>query len=148
MRPRANTLGLLFHEGCLLVEEQHGIHSKGTGLFYRPIGGTIELGEPSAQALVREYREELNADVEIVRYVSCLENIYQIEGNVFHEITQLYMVSFKENALYKKKTFTVTEGTKTTTARWLPLTDLRKPETILYPVGLLDVINQEIYKGE
>ncbi|TWT09327.1 NUDIX hydrolase [Planomicrobium sp. CPCC 101079] len=147
MRPRANTLGLLFHKGHLLLEEQEGTHSQGTGLFYRPIGGTIELGEPSALTLVREYHEELGADIEIHRYVSCLENIYEIHGDVFHEITQLYTVGFKDPALYLQKAFTVTEGLKTTTAKWIPLTQLRNSDTVLYPAGLLELIEREIEKG-
>ncbi|WP_409292913.1 hypothetical protein [Peribacillus sp. SCS-37] len=47
MRPRANTLGIVSNEDHLPLEEQQGRHSKGEGYFYRPIGGTIELGERS-----------------------------------------------------------------------------------------------------
>ncbi|TWT25934.1 NUDIX hydrolase [Planomicrobium sp. CPCC 101110] len=147
MRPRANALGLLFHQGRLLLEEQEGIHSQGAGIFYRPIGGTIELGEPSAETLVREYREELGADVEIHRYVSCLENIYNIQGTVFHEITQLYIVGFEKEELYRKGSFTVTEGGRTTTAKWISIERLRDSETVLYPSGLLELIEGELEKG-
>lgn len=146
MRPRANTLGLIFCNGALLVEEQEGTHSQGTGFFYRPIGGTIEFGETSAEALVREYQEELNVEVEILQYVSCLENIYAIGEKLFHEITQLYIVGFKDAAHYTKQTFTVTEGTKTTQAKWLSLDQLRNPETVLYPLGLLEAI-EEVYQN-
>lgn len=45
MLPRANALGVILHNDKILVEERHGQHSKGTGYYYRPIGGTIELGE-------------------------------------------------------------------------------------------------------
>ncbi|WP_167355884.1 NUDIX domain-containing protein [Paenibacillus oryzisoli] len=33
----------------------------GTGFNYRPVGGTIELGEHSQEALIREFQEELGA---------------------------------------------------------------------------------------
>ena len=55
MYPRAKTLGILLYDEQILVEEFHGKHSKGEGTYYRPIGGTIEFGEKSTDALVREY---------------------------------------------------------------------------------------------
>jgi hypothetical protein len=45
MYPQANTLGILVKANDLLLEEQKGKHSKGIGFYYRPIGGTIKLGE-------------------------------------------------------------------------------------------------------
>jgi hypothetical protein len=45
MYPRANTLGIIVKDNYLLLEELKGKHSKGIGFYYRPIGGTIELGE-------------------------------------------------------------------------------------------------------
>lgn len=53
MYPRANTLGIVTCNKQILVEEQSGIYSKGNGLYYRPIGGTIELGEHSQETLVK-----------------------------------------------------------------------------------------------
>lgn len=58
MRPRAIALGVVIHDGRILVEEQSGRHSLGTGVYYRPVGGTIEFGEKSADTVVREYRED------------------------------------------------------------------------------------------
>ncbi len=40
MNPRANTLGLIFRGNYILLEEQIGLHSQGSGVYYRPVGGT------------------------------------------------------------------------------------------------------------
>jgi 8-oxo-dGTP pyrophosphatase MutT (NUDIX family) len=119
MYPRANTLRIIVKDNYLLLEEQKGKHSKGIGFYYRPIGGTIELGERSNQTLVREFREELGVEIIVRRYISCIENIFKIDENIGHEITQIYFVDFKDRNLYRKEHFTVTEGNKITCAKWV-----------------------------
>lgn len=74
MRPRANALGILRRGQHILVERFEGQHSRGTGTYYRPIGGTIEFGEFSAQTIVREFLEELQVEIKIGKHMGCLEN--------------------------------------------------------------------------
>lgn len=57
MQPRANTLGLILKDQFILLEEQEGKHSKGSGYYYRPIGGMIEFGEKSAETLKGDLRK-------------------------------------------------------------------------------------------
>ncbi len=95
MYPRAKALGIVIFENKILLEEFKGKHSKGTGIYYRPLGGTIEYGEKSNETIIREYKEEIEVDVEIVSYMSCLENIFTIGLNIGHEIIQVYLVKFK-----------------------------------------------------
>ncbi|QFT90897.1 hypothetical protein FIU87_19815 [Bacillus sp. THAF10] len=142
LRPRANTLGVLVRDSYILLEEQTGRHSGGTDNFYRPIGGTIELGERSDETLIREYQEEINAKIEIKSYIACLENIYTIENVTGHEITQLYEVKFMDHALYQKEEFQVTEPGKTSTAKWIPLQKVLNDEIILYPIGLKEILQK------
>lgn len=44
---------------------------------WRPIGGTIAFGERAAEALQREFMEELGEAIENVKPVAAMENIYQ-----------------------------------------------------------------------
>lgn len=144
MRPRANTLGIVLRDRYVLLEEQNREHSKGTGPYYRPIGGTIELGEKSSEALVREFKEEINADIEIDQYLTCLENIFTLNNQIGHEITQLYAVSFKDECLYEKELFKVSEQGKESTAKWVDLEDVWKDSFVVYPTGLKDEIKKLI----
>ncbi|MFC4409083.1 NUDIX hydrolase [Chungangia koreensis] len=141
MRPRANTLGILFKGGKVLLEENVARHSKGYGTYYRPIGGTIELGERSQQALVREFQEELQVEVSVLKSLGCLENIYKVKGRIGHEITLLYTVEFVDSSLYEKESFIMTEGNKITTAKWMDVRDLI--EKVVFPDGLIELLEIE-----
>ncbi|EMF47909.1 hypothetical protein B481_0450 [Planococcus halocryophilus Or1] len=142
LRPRANTLGILRKGQSVLLEQQFARHSAGKGPFYRPIGGTIELGEPSTKTLIREFKEEIGTDINIVRYVDVIENIYTLKYQVFHEISLVYEVEFEQQALYEQDTFDVFEDGKMTKAKWVLLEELNQSETVLYPNGLLELLKK------
>ena len=49
--------------------------------YCRPLGGGIEFGERGADAIVREIREELGAEIEDVRRLGTLENLFTGGGS-------------------------------------------------------------------
>jgi 8-oxo-dGTP pyrophosphatase MutT (NUDIX family) len=85
-------------EGRILVTEAHDPVKQQS--FCRPLGGGIEFGETSAQAVAREVREEINAEVTNLRLVGTLENIFTYLGSPGHEIVQVYDGEFVEESLY------------------------------------------------
>ena len=141
-RPRANALGILRRGNSVLVEQQFARHSSGEGPFYRPIGGTIELGERSTKTLQREFKEELGVGITIVRYVDVLENIYTLKNQIFHEISLVYEVELEQANLYDQETFNVFENGKMTKAKWVSLEELDDNQTVLYPNGLLELLKK------
>lgn len=142
IQPRANTLGILRKGNAFLMEQQFVRHSKGDGPFYRPLGGTIELGETSVDALKREFKEEIDAEIRVGRYMDVLENIYVLNKRVFHEISLVYEVEFMDSEQFQRESFEVTEGSKKTLAKWVSLGELALEETTLYPDGLLALLQQ------
>ncbi|MEI4770851.1 NUDIX hydrolase [Psychrobacillus sp. FJAT-51614] len=140
MYPRAKSLGIILKDNKILVEERKGKHSTGNGLYYRLIGGTIEFGECSKDTIIREFKEETALDIEIIDYIVCLENIFNIEDNIGHEIIQIYLVEFKDQMQYQKESFKIVEGSKITYAKWISLTDIFRGKIILYPNGLNEVL--------
>lgn len=142
IQPRANTLGILRKGNAFLLEQQFVRHSKGVGPFYRPLGGTIELGETSVDALKREFKEEIDAEIRVGRYMDVLENIYALNKRVFHEISLVYEVEFMDSEQFQRESFEVTEGSKKTLAKWVSLGELALEETTLYPDGLLALLQQ------
>lgn len=142
IQPRANTLGILRKGNAFLMEQQFVRHSKGDGPFYRPLGGTIELGETSVDALKREFKEEIDAEIRVGRYMDVLENIYALNKRVFHEISLVYEVEFMDSEQFQRESFEVTEGSKKTLAKWVSLGELALEETTLYPDGLLALLQQ------
>ncbi|MGG1661795.1 NUDIX hydrolase [Brevibacillus sp. NRS-1366] len=141
MFPRSNALGILLRGNQILVERFEGMHSKGDGTYYRPIGGTIEFGEYSKQTIVREFLEELSVEIKIGRYIGCLENIYRVGDEIGHEITQLYLVEFADRRKYSKDRFVVREGERTSEAHWVDIDDFITRSKFIYPNGLEDLLS-------
>jgi ADP-ribose pyrophosphatase YjhB (NUDIX family) len=111
-------------------------------VFYRPLGGAIEFGERGQEALRREFREEVNAELADVRYLAILENIFTYKGQMGHEIVLLYEATFTDPSAYKREVLTVKEEGNTLTARWMPL-DAFQEGPPLYPDGLLDLLTDD-----
>lgn len=94
---------------------------KGTP-FYRPLGGGVEPGETSANALIREIREELAQEITDLRLLGVLESIFTVEGRAGHEIVFVYDGRFCDETLYDQPALTVHEATGEVRAVWRDLT--------------------------
>jgi ADP-ribose pyrophosphatase YjhB (NUDIX family) len=111
--------------------------------FYRPLGGGIEFGERAEDALRRELREEIGAEVESIRYLFTLENIFTFNGEMGHEIVMVFDARFTDAALYAQETIAGTEfdGVQNFPfkALWKNLDEFGA-DAPLYPDGLLDAL--------
>ena len=136
IRPLA--LGIVWRGQALLVFEGYDRVKRET--FYRPLGGGIEFGEHSQDAIRREFREELGAELADVRYVATLENIFICDGRGGHEIVLLYEVTLADPSFYRRETFEVREEEARYVARWMPLLGFGADGPPLYPDGLLELV--------
>ncbi len=112
--------------------------------FYRPIGGGIELGETSRQALKREIKEELNADIINLKQIGIIENIFTYQGKPGHEIVFIYDAEFKDKKFYRQKNITVNEKSHKSLAFWLPIDKLPLKNQPIYPPELLGLVKNNI----
>ncbi|MGQ0516105.1 NUDIX hydrolase, partial [Bacillus sp. D-CC] len=108
---------------------------EGDETYYRPLGGSIELGEKSAHTVIREFQEELHTEVEITDYVGCLENIFHLDGEIAHEIIQLYSLRLLDTSLYKMEKVKIQDEQTVSYAKWIPLTAFIQKKKVLYPDG-------------
>ncbi|PEX36352.1 DNA mismatch repair protein MutT [Bacillus cereus] len=136
MYPRAKAFGLAIHDSRLLVQEYHTSDET----YYRPLGGSIELGEKSAHTVIREFQEELHTEVEIINYLGCLENIFHLDGEIGHEIIQLYSVRLLDASLYEMEKVNIQDEQTVAYAKWIPITAFIQKEKILYPDGVLQYL--------
>jgi ADP-ribose pyrophosphatase YjhB (NUDIX family) len=58
--------------------------------FHRLLGGGVELGERSEEAVVREIAEELRATLVEPRLLGVLENVFTYDGERGHEVVFVY----------------------------------------------------------
>ncbi len=101
--------------------------------FYRPLGGGIEFGETSLEALRREFQEEVALELGDHKLLGVIENIYNFDGEPGHEIAFIYEAKFSDNNAYLQEEMTIIDS-PTHSAIWL---DITKADTSkIYPAGL------------
>jgi ADP-ribose pyrophosphatase YjhB (NUDIX family) len=138
-RIRPLALAVVRNGDALLLQRGHDPVKGET--FYRPLGGGIEFGERSAEALVREIREELGAEALNPRLLGWVENIFVYDGRPGHEIIALYEVDLADRALYELAELPYAEaGGPAGAAVWRELAEFGPGRPPLYPDGLLELI--------
>ena len=139
IRPIA--VGILRRDDAILVFESREHDSRGQ-IFYRPLGGSIEFGELGHEALARELREEIGAEIKNPRYLGLNENLFQSpDGQRAHEIVLVYEAELADETLYEKDEMLVVEDSGATfNAYWKPLAFFQRGEAPLYPNGLLELL--------
>jgi ADP-ribose pyrophosphatase YjhB (NUDIX family) len=139
-RIRTIVLGIFLHEDRLLVFR--GDDPARDVVFYRPLGGGVEFGERSADALIREMREELGAELAAVRYLGMIENIFTHAGKRGHEYALLYAARFTDPAFYIRPAWTGVDNGLAIPVLWKPLDDFRNGE-LLVPRELLAFLDEQ-----
>lgn len=137
-RIRVIVLGLIQYNGRLLVSE--GYDSVKQQTFYRALGGGVEFGEASLDALHREFQEEIQAALTHVRYLGCIENRFVHEGKPGHELIQLYQCSLADPSFYQTETVLGQEGDQPFTAQWVSADRFKTGELRLVPEACLNYL--------
>jgi len=104
--------------------------------FYRPLGGGIEFEERSLDALKREFKEELDASLTNIQYLTCLESIFSFNGQPGHEVIQLYQCDFTNPDFYTTEEVQFNEGKRQKIARWVEIEKCRS--------GTLNVVPEQV----
>jgi 8-oxo-dGTP pyrophosphatase MutT (NUDIX family) len=109
--------------------------------FYRPLGGGVEFGENSKDALKREFGEELGAEIDVGRRLEVLENVFTLQDRPGHEIAFLYEAAFVDPSFYERDEMKILD--EPATACWVDVADFRDGSKILYPKRLIDFLSPE-----
>ena len=110
--------------------------------FLRPVGGAVEFGESSLEALRREVREELGAEIIDPVRLGVLENRFTYSGQPGHEIVFVYDAGFEDPDLHARPELPLNEPIWDGAARWIDLDSL--PAEPLYPDGLLQLLRAAV----
>lgn len=141
-RVRAIAILVALHDGALFVME--GEDTLKQEIFYRPLGGTIEFGEHSADTVRRELREELGAELTGLRFLGTCENVFVHNGQTGHEIVLVYRGEFADPRFYAQASFQAREDNGMPfQALWVPMADFFAGKHPLYPDGLLELLVRE-----
>lgn len=138
-RIRVLALGLVFDQTRLLVAE--GFDAVKQAAFYRALGGGVEFGETSQEALKREFWEEIGAELSNICYLGCLENRFEYLGQPGHEIIQLYRCDLPPE-FYQRPVIVGNEGGDRFLARWIEGDRFRSGELCLVPPECLSYLDR------
>ena len=107
-------VGVAIHENSVLLHQGEGED------FWTFPGGRAEFGETAEQTLKREMREEIGADVEVIRLLWFVESFYTYADIQTHEIALYFLMRLPPAPEYKGS-FLGEEETMKLTFQWFPL---------------------------
>ena len=124
---------VIVRDGKVLVQRDNGE--------YALVGGHVQVGETGEEAVVREFREELGANIRCLRMLWSEECFWTWKGRLTHTISFYYLAEFCENShLVDDGCFHPQKDNPRIEIGWLTLDELER--STVYPVFLKD----EIYR--
>jgi ADP-ribose pyrophosphatase YjhB (NUDIX family) len=108
---------------------------------WRPLGGSIEFGERAADALKREFVEELGLAIKEPRLLTVMENLFHHHGTQGHEIVFVFEAAFADARAYEQEQFTFADGGVHNGAQWVDLARFRDGREPLFPDGLIEALS-------
>lgn len=133
---RVISVAVIWHQDRLFVSQ--GYDPVKEEIFYRCLGGGVKFGETSQAALVREFQEEIQAELTQLQYLGCLENIFTFNGELGHELMQVYQANFVDPRFYQKASVTFAEKKRQKLAVWVPAPQFESGELKLVPENFLE----------
>jgi 8-oxo-dGTP diphosphatase len=122
--------GILIHEGALLVSDEYIKRNKITKL----PGGGLEYGEGTRDCLIREFKEELNLDVEIAEHFYTTDFFVTSSFDTNSQVISIYykvkpVSEFGFNVSTKPHDYEKKEGAQS--LRWIKLKELKESDFTL-----------------
>lgn len=136
---RVLALGVIRDGDRLFISE--GYDPVKQQVFYRVMGGGVDFGETSYDALKREFQEEIQAELTNIKYLGCLENLFTFNGHPGHELLQLYQCDFVDQKFYQIEEMFFAEGERKKKALWVDINRFKSGELRIVPENFLDYIN-------
>jgi 8-oxo-dGTP pyrophosphatase MutT (NUDIX family) len=129
---RVLTLAIIKKDGKVLAQKGHDKIKNED--FFRLLGGGVDFGENSLDALKRELKEELDAEIINCKLVKVLENIFIFNGNQGHEICFVYEADFANQNNYQRENFSILDS-RGYVAEWVELNE--KNIKNIFPSGCI-----------
>ena len=108
-------------------------------------GGRVEMGEPAAQALVREIREELDSAAEIGQLAFVIENFFEMDGRSVHGLGLYFDIAIDHGFPFHldEVVHRVRDGDYDLEFRWIPIEAEALVRFDLKPSALHDLLTAQ-----
>ena len=143
-RLRAVALGIAWRGPRLLMSAV--TRDDGRRIGWRPLGGGVEFGETSREAVAREMAEELGARFRPTRLLGVLETIYEHHGAPGHEVVFAWEGVMDDPGLAEAEAFTMVDGPFADHVEWRDPAALGADEPLL-PDGLAALLRPPLAPG-
>lgn len=132
---RAKVIGIVKYKNKLLVCEV--LDDEGNLKGWCPLGGGIEFGETSEQAIKREILEELECEIVLNSPPITYESIFDHHGVKGHEIIFAFSIQLCDPSLYHKERFQIAEHDGSLHwVEWVDIEKFKRKQEILFPETL------------
>jgi len=130
----------------ILVAEQYDARRQQP--YYIPLGGTLEPGEYSWEAVRREIKQELGEDIKNLTFLGPTESIERQGGELNHQIIFMFEGEFTNRKVYRQQEL-IGRGNNGHSLRavWKPLSEFKRKKATLYPSGLLEFLSSQEDEG-
>ena len=135
---RVLALGIVRQGDRVFISEGYDPAKQQT--FYRALGGGVEFGETSLEALKREFQEELQAEIKNIKYLDCQENLFAFNGQPGHEILFIYECNFVDPKFYQIAEVAFMEEKRKKRALWIECDRFKSGELKLVPEQFLEYL--------
>ncbi len=135
LRPiRVKVICLFEQQGQFLLAE--GYDPTKDEHYLMPIGGGVDFGERSEDAIRREVREEIGIEIQNLRLLNVIENLFTFDGIAGHEIVFVYQADLSAPLSSLRG---VESNGMAFNLLWLTQTEIQNLGWPVYPAGLLDL---------
>ena len=118
--------GFLVRDGKILVQREKD------GDEYALPGGHVQMGETTANALVREYQEETGADIRCERLLWTEECFWEWNGCKHHNLTYYYLIALNGGSdIPDDGVFVPHRDNSSVVIGWMPID--RLSDIVIYP---------------
>lgn len=125
--------GIIIHNNKILL------HKNANEDHYALLGGRVEIGENSENTLKRELQEEIGKEVEMIGYISTIENFFEANNTKYHEIMFVHKAEFINDEDKKiEHTLKNIEGKQYLQYEWVELDKIE--EYNILPVCIKDIL--------
>ena len=136
---RVKAMCLLEHDGRVLVADAETLKSTREnretipGVFYRVLGGGMNFSESAEECVRREIREELDSEIDNLKFLDVIENRFKYGGEHGHEIVFLFSGTLTEKNLLEQEAIHILDDGYEFDAVWVSKEKLTSGEKPLYP---------------
>ncbi len=135
---RSMVMGIVIVDNKILLTE----HFSKEYPFYRCIGGGIEFYEKSVEAIKREFKEEIDTDIVIDKYLGLVEELFVHKGRRGHEMIQLYKVNLNTDDIQHEYPILDSD----VIAKWIDVEDVISGRKIVYPELIVNYVKEIMNK--